>query len=126
MKPLLKPLSNFLKFSLLRSGVQLERRPIEGFAEDSWGTDQSELGIAERGAGILTGAQTFIKLVHQLWRGIVADFPERGDHIVRTSAQKSPRKTNQTFASVSARTSTIAGGNGDEIGVERTRDDLVA
>src|SRR5260370_39011083 len=79
--------------SLLRAGVELERRPIEGLAEDASGADQRELGIAEGGRGILARPQAFVQFIHQFRRVIIVDLPQRGDDIVRACAEERPEKS---------------------------------
>src|SRR6266849_6869932 len=107
-----------------RAGVELEGRPIEGFAENGVGAQEGELGGAQGCRGIPALAQFSIELVHQLRRRGVVDFPERRDDVVRAGAQERPGEPDQTFPGVGARAGAIAGRNRHEVRRERMLDDV--
>src|SRR5215469_4500367 len=110
-----------------RSGIELERRPIERLPEHRAGVCRMEhlqLGVAEGGGGVYALAQFAVKRIHELRRGDVAHFPQGPDDIVSASAQKRPGKPHKPFPRIRACARTIAGRNGYEVGVEMVRNDV--
>src|SRR6266852_4570603 len=107
-----------------RAGVELERRPVEGFAEDGVGVQQRKLGGAQGCRGILPLAQFGVELVHELRGGGVVHFPQRGDDVVGAGAEECPGKSDQAFSGVGARAGASAGGDGHEVRRQRMRDDV--
>src|SRR5216683_4802795 len=107
-----------------RAGVELEGRPIEGFAENGVGAQEGELGGAQGCRGIAALAQFAVELVHELRGGGVVHFPQRGDDVVGTGAEECPGESDQAFSGVGARAGAIAGGDGHEVRRERMLDDV--
>ena len=108
----------------LRTRVKEEGSPVKGSAVVTRRMDEGELGIAQRGSGILARTEVLVKFVHQLGRGSVADFPKAGDDMVSAGAKEGPGQADQTFACIGLGASTVAGRNGDEVSGNRMLQDF--
>ncbi len=101
----------------LRPGVELKGRPIKRIAESA-AVQQRQLRRAQR---LLRSGAFFefvIEVIHQLFGGCVSDFPEAGNDVVGSGAQKSPRQSDQAFSGIGARASAVAGRDGNQIGAD--------
>ena len=88
--------------------------------------DQGELGVAESGCRVLTSAEVFVEFVHQLRGGRIAYFPQAADDMVSAGAEECPGEADEPFTGVCFDTATVARGDGDEIGGERTLQDVAS
>ena len=110
----------------LRAGVQEEGSPVKRLAIVSGGVDQCELGVAESGCRVLALCEVFVELVHQLRGGRIANFPQAADDMVSPGAEERPREADEPLAGIGFETVAIASGDGDEIGGERTLQDVAS
>ena len=106
------------------AGVDLEGSPVEGFAEGSASVDGGELGCAEGGVGWLAVEEVGVEAVHELGGGGVGDLPEGSDDVVGSGAEEGPGEADEAFAGVVAASGAVAGGDGDEVGVEALVEDV--
>ena len=106
-------------FQRLGAGVELERGPVKGSAVVFLRVNELEFCVAQSDYGVVTIIQTFVKLIHQLRRRSIADFPQAADYVMGASAQESPSESDEAFSRVHFHTGAVASGNGYEIGGER-------
>ncbi len=102
----------------LLAGVELEGRPVEGLAELAAVADESELGLAQGDGGGLASFEAGVEGVHEARGGVVGDLPQRADDGVCAGVEKGPGEADESFAGVLACAGAVAGGDGDELGVD--------
>jgi len=106
------------------AGVELERGPVEGLAELTAGADEGEFGLAQGDGGWLAGFEAGVEGIHEARGGFVGDLPKGADDGVRAGVEEGPGETDESFAGVLACTGAVAGGDGDELGVDGALHDV--
>jgi hypothetical protein len=106
------------------AGVDLEGSPVEGLAEGTAGVDGGELGCAKGGVGWVAAEEAGVEAVHELGGRGVGDLPEGSDDVVSPGAEEGPGEAYEAFARVVAASGAVAGGDGDEVGVEAMVEDV--
>ena len=102
----------------LRAGVELKWRPIERIVVRT-AMQQRKLGRAQGRVGTGSFVQFVVETVHQLFGRCVGDFPEAGDHVVRSGSQESPGESYQAFAGIGAFACAVARRNRNQVGLQR-------
>ena len=110
----------------LAAGVELEGGPVERLAEGFPRVEKGELGLAQGGTGLLFVLEILVQAPHQLWRGLIADFPECADDVVRSSVEKSPGEPHGAFPRIGSRAAPVARRDGDKPRVEGHLNDVAS
>src|SRR5579863_7828998 len=82
------------------TGIELKGSPVERFSDNVVGMEKRQFGRTECGVRRLAALQTVVEMAHQSGRGSVVYIPKRANHVVRSGANKGPRKAHQSFARI--------------------------
>src|SRR5215467_8894479 len=111
---------------VLGTGVNQERRPVEGSPVIAGGVDQAQLGFAQCGGRILARTEVFVHFVHQLRRGGIAHFPQTADDVASAGAEEGPGEADKPLASIGFDAAAVASRDGDKVSAERVREDVAS